>query len=306
VTKVDLQYDLVNYTPASASPPQANFSRIEQHVNQELIERDGTVAMRAQLQLVGDPVNALDAAPKQYVDQVLPVGIIMMYGGTVAPPGGRWALCNGAELQTTDYPALYAVLGIAYGGSAGRFNLPNLTDKFPRGAAPGATGGNADAVVAPHTHPIDHTHAAAATGVESANHSHAGVDHLHGISINTGGAGNQHYHPMNAMEFIRYNPFAPSATLAGTTPGNGVPIDVFQISGMTTSYESHDHGHAVNGATQGADRALSTTGVSANHTHNFQPPALSGSSGAASGAAASVTNANLPPYLGVTYIIRVN
>ena len=83
-------YDLLNYTPASASPVEANFNRIEQHINQELIERDGTVAMRAQLKLVGDPVAPLDAAPKQYVDQVLPIGIIMMYGGVDA--ACRWAL----------------------------------------------------------------------------------------------------------------------------------------------------------------------------------------------------------------------
>ena len=106
---------MLNYTPASASPVEANFDRIEQHINQEVIERDGTVAMRAQLKLVGDPVNDLDAAPKQYVDQILPVGIIMMFGGTVAPPGGRWAVCNGAELESTVYPALFAIFGIAYG-----------------------------------------------------------------------------------------------------------------------------------------------------------------------------------------------
>ena len=69
MAKLDMQYDILNDTPATASPVEANFNRIEQHINQELIERDGTVAMRAQLQLVGDPVTDLDAAPKQYVDR---------------------------------------------------------------------------------------------------------------------------------------------------------------------------------------------------------------------------------------------
>lgn len=68
MTKITLPYDLANKTPADAIPPESNFNRIEQHINQELIERDGTVAMRAQLRLFADPVNVLDAAPKQYVD----------------------------------------------------------------------------------------------------------------------------------------------------------------------------------------------------------------------------------------------
>jgi hypothetical protein len=68
MTKITLPYDLANKTPADAIPPETNFNRIEQHINQELIERDGSVAMRAQLRLVGDPVGVLDAAPKQYVD----------------------------------------------------------------------------------------------------------------------------------------------------------------------------------------------------------------------------------------------
>ena len=29
--KLDLQYDVLNYTPASASPVEANFNRLEQH-----------------------------------------------------------------------------------------------------------------------------------------------------------------------------------------------------------------------------------------------------------------------------------
>ena len=70
MAKLDVTYDILNDAPASASPVEANFNRIEQHINQEVIERGGTVAMVAQLQLVGDPVTPLDAAPKQYVDAI--------------------------------------------------------------------------------------------------------------------------------------------------------------------------------------------------------------------------------------------
>jgi len=89
VSKLTYQYDILNLTPANAQPVEANFTRIEDHVNQELIERDGSVAIRAQLKLVGDPIVALDAAPKQYVDQVLPIGLVMMWAAAAPPSNGR-------------------------------------------------------------------------------------------------------------------------------------------------------------------------------------------------------------------------
>lgn len=285
MTKLDIQYDVLNYTPASASPVEANFNRVEQHINQELIERDGTVAMAAQLKLVGDPVNALDAAPKQYVDQILPVGIIMMFGGTVAPPGGRWAVCNGAELQTTDYPELSAILGIAYGGSAGRFNLPNLTDKFPRGSAPGTTGGSADSTLAAHSHTINHGH--------SAGSGYVSVDHSHAVNGSTVGANARHNHNINIGEVYRYNPFTPVGYFGGGSAGNGSPFDIYNTN-HDSGVDNQDHGHGL---------SIQSGGISANHTHTITVNDMGGSSGSAGGAAA---NTNLPPFLGVTYIIRIN
>ena len=89
----------------------------------------------------------------------------MMYGGVAAPPGGKWALCNGAELESALYPALFAVIGAAYslaGTPAGRFNLPNLTDRFGIGAGAvaslGKTGGSKDLIIPTHNHSINHAH----------------------------------------------------------------------------------------------------------------------------------------------------
>jgi microcystin-dependent protein len=66
---------------------------------------------------------------------------------------------------------LYNIIGTTYGaGSTGEFKLPDLRDRFARGANSnlGTTGGNATASLnvgnlPPHTHPIDddgvHSHA---------------------------------------------------------------------------------------------------------------------------------------------------
>ena len=311
MTKINLQYDLANLTPADANPPEANFNRIEQHINQELVERDGTVGMRAELALSGDPVNALGAAPKQYVDNLLPLGVILPYGGVVAPVGTTWMVCNGAELETTLFPGLFAVLGTRFVTGvivAGRFNVPDMRLRFPFGAQAGTTevgarGGSADAVVVAHTHPVDHDHGSATSGTESVTHIHAGVDHLHGVNINSGFITADHSHSHNLGTILRDNPFSPEIQVRfgdGFTFG----VDRFDANAAQTGGVSANHQHNVSGSTGAADRSLNTGTQSANHTHPVDLPAFTGASGAASGGVAG-TGVNNPAYVGLTFIIRV-
>jgi microcystin-dependent protein len=292
--KIDLQYDLANMTPADANPVEANFNRIEQYTNQELIERDGSVAMRAQLRLFGDPVNALDAAPKQYVDQILPIGIIMLYGGAGAPPGGRWAECNGAELQTSDYPDLAALLSTRYvtgTPSAGRFNLPNLNGRFPMGTNAGTTpaigeqGGLRDASYTQHHHVINHNHATFNSGNDIAAHTH-------GVSLGTGTETGTHAHNAVTGAFV---------TTTGTGGGSAAGAGTDFVPQNKTATEDSFHSHLVSGPTLGPDQK---------HQHTVDIPAFTGNSGTTVGplneVAVPVTDKNLPPYLGITYIIRVS
>jgi microcystin-dependent protein len=55
-----------------------------------------------------------------------------MFAGKTTPAG--YLFCNGTAYATTTYPALYNVIGFYYGQSGLLFRVPDLTNKFPRGA----------------------------------------------------------------------------------------------------------------------------------------------------------------------------
>jgi len=62
------------------------------------------------------------------------VGEIRIWPSSTLPDG--WILCNGAQLNSTDYPELYAVLGTTYGSVPGFpewFLVPNLRERVPVG-----------------------------------------------------------------------------------------------------------------------------------------------------------------------------
>lgn len=69
--------------------------------------------------------------------QLVPVGVILSYGGANAPTG--WLLCDGRAISRTTYGLLYAVLtsnGTTFpfgsGDGSTTFNLPDLRGRFPR------------------------------------------------------------------------------------------------------------------------------------------------------------------------------
>jgi hypothetical protein len=75
----------------------------------------------------------------QSVDYLsVPPGTIIAFAGHHVPSG--YLLCNGAELQVSQYPKLFAAIGTTYGGNgSSTFRLPNFGGMFLRGV-----GGNAN------------------------------------------------------------------------------------------------------------------------------------------------------------------
>lgn len=154
----------------------------------------------------------------------------------------------------------------------GTNGTPNLTDRFvvmAGGAyAVGASGGSANAIVVSHTH-------TATAGNQSVNHVHtmnfntstASVNHNHGIQNFQSGFGST----------VRDNFIAEQV--------NNDLVQYFTTALAPTTDAGADHVHLVNG---------STAGVSADHNHAITVN-TQGSSG---------TNANLPPYFALAYIMK--
>jgi len=65
------------------------------------------------------------------------LGEIRMFAGLKPPK--YWQFCNGQILNISEYQALYALIGIAYGGNGTTtFALPDLRGKTPIGQGAGA------------------------------------------------------------------------------------------------------------------------------------------------------------------------
>lgn len=291
MSKLVLQYSIINDTAADAVPVEANFNRIEGHINQEVIERGGSVAMTSQLKLAGNPVAADDAVAKGYVDLLFPVASILGYGGTLDPAGGIWVLADGRELDSASYPDLFAVIGTSYGSaSGGRFNIPDLRDRVPLGAGSatpiGSSGGSRNAVVPTHAHTIDHTHAGGTTGNTDLTHAHGGT--TQGTDRASGAV---HHHQLPNITVIQVTAAPTFYTSVSGGGGFDIASTQFDLANLNTYDTNTDHLHGFN-----------TANALGNHGHTFQTPAHGGSSG---NTGVSATDANLPPYRAVNYIVKV-
>lgn len=100
------------------------------------------------------------------------IGEIRGFAGSFAP--SNWMYCQGQQLQIQQYTALYAILGIMYGGNGStNFNLPNLSGRIPIGSGQspvsnmifsvGQNGGEQAHVLAQYEMPM-HNHAAQTSG----------------------------------------------------------------------------------------------------------------------------------------------
>lgn len=96
------------------------------------------------------------------------LGEIRIFAGSSASPPRYWAFCSGQHLPISQNQALFALIGVTYGGDGiSYFMLPNLNGRVPIGADQGPSlspyklgdaGGVEQVTLAPTQLP-QHTHA---------------------------------------------------------------------------------------------------------------------------------------------------
>lgn len=74
-----------------------------------------------------DTVGARNTKINSILQELMPSGVILPFGGSSAPTG--FLICDGSAVSRTDYADLFDVIGTTYGSGDGSttFNLPNLS-----------------------------------------------------------------------------------------------------------------------------------------------------------------------------------
>lgn len=151
-------------------------------------------------------------------------GIIEMYAGTAAPSG--YVFCDGAAYGTGTYPALFAVIGYAYGGSGGTFNVPDFRARHPLGH--GAPGGG-----------LTTRTRGEKIGAETLSQAQLPVG-------STGGQSEGHYHaPGGGGSFVI------NGGAGGYSLGGGGPFNATSFTSVALNSNSGDHTHSLGGSGQG-------------------------------------------------------
>jgi microcystin-dependent protein len=102
-----------------------------------------------------------------------PVGSIWPYAGDPSGLSPGALLCDGSSYATVDYPALFGVIGYAYGGAGANFNVPDLRSRVPTGAGSTILG------TAVSLGSVGGAESHAQTVGELAAHSHTDTGHSH-------------------------------------------------------------------------------------------------------------------------------
>ena len=197
-------------------------------------------------------------------------GMIQMFAGSTTPTG--WLFCDGSQYLKTDYPELYATIGDIYGDtskgwvaptSSSYFRVPDLRGRFPIGVGNGTASGHTNHALA------------SGSGAEKVTLSAANMPY--------------HRHSIPALSMSTYAGFKPSLQVCNVATGS-----------TSTSDNPLTYAGAGRGTTNknNAFTGASNTGGSHTHTTNANN---TGYAGGSSGAATA--HENMPPYIGVNFII---
>ena len=243
--------------------------------------REGSIKNNeSEIILLKKRAKELLSSLEQKSEFLVPSGSISMFAGSQAPES--WLLCDGSTVSRTDYANLFAVIGTSYGAGDGSttFGLPDLRQRFPRGAG---SSGSVGGVGGSETHTHDLT-------IEEGDHAHT-----HEVRITAQGT-------LSTQPAHGHSVSIPSS--GGGTTGITDPINRFgratgalDTPGVQHTHSTPNHTHTVNQSNSGE------------HSHSFTGSQVIQESRKASEekhehlADADPAN-HLPPYVEINYIIK--
>ena len=217
-------------------------------------------------------VGTIAATTFSGIPDSFPSGGIIIWSGAANNLPNGWSLCDGSN-GTPDLRNRFVV-----GASTG------TGDTTYPGLSVNATGGSANATLVSHSHTVDnHTHSDGTLVVDN---------HTHSVNINTNNNSHTHHHIMPGDDQLT---FANGRAGWSNRSAASYPYDAnSSTSGggqmWRTSDNSHTHSHNVSGNTGGSAPGISgSTGGSAPGTNSQ---------------GSSASNANLPPYFALCYIMK--
>ena len=217
-------------------------------------------------------VGTIAATTFSGIPDSFPSGGIIIWSGAANNLPNGWSLCDGSN-GTPDLRNRFVV-----GASAG------TGDTTYPGLSVNATGGSANATLVSHSHTVDnHTHSDGTLVVDN---------HTHSVNINTNNNTHTHNHIMPGDDQLT---FANGRAGWSNRSAASYPYDANSSTNgggqmWRTSDNSHTHSHNVSGNTGGSAPGISgSTGGNAPGTNSQ---------------GSSATNANLPPYFALCYIMK--
>ena len=213
------------------------------------------------------------------VPNITPIGGLVLWSGTNTNFPNGWAVCNGSSFNTYTYRLLHKIISNTYGGDAyvegvtdqpgaiTTFQIPDLRDKFVIGSA-NNSGTNITGSI---------TRAGGSKDATLVSHSHTGT---------TGGQSNTHTHGVNDPGHTH--------TLYSDRNDQGG----FHAQGNVSGHVGARYNRRFDGSTfwiEAAVTGISLGNADQDHSHNFAT-SIEGSSS---------TDANLPPYYALFYIVRI-
>lgn len=187
---------------------------------------------------------------------LVPVGGIIMYGGSDEPPG--WALCNGQALSRVNDANLFAKIGTFYGVGDGTstFNVPFINGRIPMGVGTGAGNGSSGTGL-----PAGTALTAVARGDWKGSETHLLTGAESGTSIHTHGMDHDHAQR--------------ERNLNGGAGGGRTPDPVDNSIGSDGSIQAiSDAFGTITTSGSSPNTTLATSNTNASSPHSIMPPVI--------------------------------